>query len=49
MAVNFDSVLDEVAEAVEFQTEQGAELIVHERHLAEFPQTQHSSHKQNDT
>ena len=48
MTVNLDSVLDEVTETVEFQPEQGAELVVHERHLAEFPQTEHCSHQQDD-
>ena len=32
-----DAIADEVVEIVEPETEQGAELVVHERHLSEFP------------
>ena len=49
MAVGHDAQLDEVMEAVKAGAQQGAEFVVHERHLAEFPQTQNGRHQHNDT
>ena len=49
MTVGHDALLDEVVEIVEAGTQQSAELVMHKRHLTQFPQTQYCRHNNDDT